>query len=52
MSQQRVVLSLALLAIILIAATPQAYGGKYEPLKQRLFQRYDQKQVSIVHDKI
>jgi len=52
MSQTRTVLRLELLAIVLIAATPQAYGGKYEPLKQRLFERYDQKQMSVVHDKI
>jgi hypothetical protein len=51
MSQKRVVLILELLVIVLIAAS-QAYGGKDEALKKRLFERYDQKQMSVVHDKI
>jgi hypothetical protein len=50
-SQKRVVLILELLVIVLIAAS-QAYGGKDEALKKRLFERYDQKQMSVVHDKI
>ena len=52
MSQKRVVLGVELLAMVLIAASPLAYGGKYEVLKQQLFERYDQKQLNVVHDKI
>src|SRR2546429_2512494 len=52
MLQKRVVLGVELLVVVLIAASPLAYGGKYDVLKQRLFERYDQKQLSVVHDKI
>jgi len=52
MSQTRTVLNLEIAGNRFDSPTPQAYGGKYDALKQRLFERYDQKQMSVVHDKI
>lgn len=52
MSHKIPVPALGLLVIVLVVAAPPAYGGKDEAVKQRLFERYDQKQLSVVRDKI
>ncbi len=42
----------ALVVLSFLASTPRSHAGKNDPLKQRLFERYDKKNLNVAHSNI